>query len=229
MTENGWIKIHRSIWDNPWMYKPYVYDIWSYILCHVNYQPAEVIFEGKRITLNPGQGLFKLREMSVLFKIPLTSLHRIINLLKNETQIETQTSPRNTVITVVNWQKYQMIGTQSGTQVEHKRNTSGTQVEHLPIIKELKKNKKNKNIYGAYQNVKLTDEEFEKLKTEFPDWQERIENLSEYIDSVGDKYKNHLSTIRRWARKDQKKKPTWNDAQAGYQGALRKLEGLIDE
>ena len=167
--------------------------------------------------------------MSVLFKIPLTSLHRIINLLKNETQIETQTSPRNTVITVVNWQKYQMVGTQNGTQVEHKRNTSGTQTEHLPIIKELKKNKKNKNIYGAYQNVKLTDEEFEKLKTEFPDWQERIENLSEYIDSVGDKYKNHLSTIRRWARKDQKKKPTWNDAQAGYQGALRKLEGLIDE
>jgi len=230
VTENGWIKIHRSIWDNPWMYKPYVYDIWSYILCHVNYQPAEVIFEGKRITLNPGQGLFKLREMSVLFKIPLTSLHRIINLLKNETQIETQTSPRNTVITVVNWQKYQMVGTQNGTQVEHKRNTSGTQTEHLPIIKECKKNKKNKNIYGTYQNVLLSDDEMQKLQSEFPiDWNDRIERLSEYIASTGKKYKDFLATIRSWARNEQKKKPTWNDAQAGYQGALRKLEGLIDE
>ena len=142
---NGWIKIHRSIWDNPWMYKPYVYVIWSYILCHVNYQPTEVIFEGKRITLNPGQGLFKLREIAALFKVSPTSLHRIINLLKNETQIETQTSPRNTIITVVNWQKYQTSETQNGTQVEHKWNTSGTQTEHLPIIKEIEEVKKERN------------------------------------------------------------------------------------
>lgn len=142
---NGWIKIHRSIWDNPWMYKPYVYVIWSYILCHVNYQPTEVIFEGKRITLNPGQGLFKLREIAALFKVSPTSLHRIINLLKNETQIETQTSPRNTIITVVNWQKYQTSETQNGIQVEHKWNTSGTQTEHLPIIKEIEEVKKERN------------------------------------------------------------------------------------
>jgi ferredoxin len=62
-----------------------------------------------------------------------------------------------------------------------------------------------KKIYGEYQNVKLTDEELEKLKAEFPDWNERIERLSEYIDSKGDKYKNHLSTIRSWARRDKEK------------------------
>lgn len=229
MSDCGWIKIHRSIWDNPWMYKPYVYLIWSYILCHVNYQPAEVIFEGKRITLKSGQGLFKLREMAVLFKIPLTSLHRIINLLKNETQIETQTSPRNTIITVLNWEKYQTVGTQNGTQVEHKRNTSGTQTEHLPIIKELKKNKKDKKIYGEYQNVKLTDEELAKLKAEFPDWKERIERLSEYIDSRGDKYKNHLSTIRSWARRDKQNGTNMDRQSAGKEPGVEVYERVIRE
>ena len=62
--------------------------------------------------------------------------------------------------------------------------------------------KKPKHKYGEYKNVLLTDDELEKLKTEFPqDWQERIESLSGYLASTGKKYKNHLATIRVWARK----------------------------
>ena len=59
-----------------------------------------------------------------------------------------------------------------------------------------------KHKHGEYQNVLLTDDELEKLKTEFTDWAERIERLSEYIESKGAKYKSHLATIRSWARKD---------------------------
>lgn len=63
-----------------------------------------------------------------------------------------------------------------------------------------------KHKYGEYKNVLLTDEEYEKLKDEFPnDYEERIERLSSYIASKGAKYKNHLATIRNWARKDREK------------------------
>ena len=60
--------------------------------------------------------------------------------------------------------------------------------------------------YGTYNNVLLSDEDLEKLKTEFSDWEQRIERLSEYIASAGKSYKNHLATIRSWARKDKDKK-----------------------
>ena len=67
--------------------------------------------------------------------------------------------------------------------------------------KELKREPRHK--YGEYQNVLLSDSDMEKLKTEFPtDWEERIENLSSYMESHGKTYKNHLATIRNWARKD---------------------------
>ena len=60
--------------------------------------------------------------------------------------------------------------------------------------------------YGAYKNVLLSDEDYTKLQSEFPrDWSERIERLSEYIASTGKSYKNHLATIRSWARKDKPK------------------------
>ncbi len=63
--------------------------------------------------------------------------------------------------------------------------------------------------YGEYKNVLLSDEDFTKLKSEFPtDYQDRIERLSNYMASTGKSYKNHLATIRNWARKD---KPTTNE------------------
>lgn len=69
--------------------------------------------------------------------------------------------------------------------------------------------------HGLYSNVLFTDEEFEKLKAEFPtDYQERIDRLSEYIESKGAKYKNHLATIRAWSRRD-KAKPTQEPQQQG--------------
>ena len=83
------------------------------------------------------------------------------------------------------------------------------------VDKEVKKPTRRK--YGEYNNVLLTDEDMEKLKTEFPDWQERIERLSSYIASTGKRYKNHLATIRNWAKNDKPKQgrsevvPDWID------------------
>ena len=60
--------------------------------------------------------------------------------------------------------------------------------------------------YGEYQNVMLSDTDFDKLKSEFPvDYQQRIDRLSEYMASTGKTYKNHLATIRNWAKRDTEK------------------------
>ena len=73
-----------------------------------------------------------------------------------------------------------------------------------------KKTKPVKHKYGEYNNVLLTDDELQKLKSEYSDYAERIENLSYYIASTGKVYKSHYATIRNWARKDAQnpKKPS---------------------
>jgi predicted phage replisome organizer len=66
-----------------------------------------------------------------------------------------------------------------------------------------KKEKPVRHKYGEYNNVLLSDEDMNKLQAEFPtDYEERIERLSSYMASTGKSYKNHLATIRNWARKD---------------------------
>ena len=91
-------------------------------------------------------------------------------------------------------------------------------------------NKPVKHKHGEYQNVLLTDEELDKLKSEYPDYSERIENLSNYIASTGKTYKSHYATIRNWARKEQKPKgnKVANDLTASYE-MIAKWAGEDDE
>ena len=99
------------------------------------------------------------------------------------------------------------------------------------IKEKYKKEKPVKHKHGQYKNVLLSDDELQKLQTEFPiDWQKRIENVSEYCASHGKTYKDYLATIRNWARRD-KQKPVpirKNDARAGYAKAMQLL-GLTEE
>lgn len=63
--------------------------------------------------------------------------------------------------------------------------------------------KPTRHKYGMYNNVLLTDDEYAKLQSEFPhDYTDRIDRLSEYLESTGKKYKSHIATIRAWARRE---------------------------
>jgi hypothetical protein len=94
-------------------------------------------------------------------------------------------------------------------------------------IEEAAPPKSPRHKYGMYENVLFTDEEYQKLKEEFPhDHTDRIERLSEYIASTGKKYKSHLATIRSWARKDMETKP--NDKPKGGSSFLDLVESEYD-
>ena len=93
----------------------------------------------------------------------------------------------------------QLSTKQSNTDGESKKGANTDEYTPAPA----KAAPEKKGTYGRYANVKLTDVDLSKLKTEFPaDWQERIDRLSTYMDSTGKSYKNHLATIRNWARRD---------------------------
>lgn len=93
-------------------------------------------------------------------------------------------------------------GTADGTRYKNVKNVKNVKKREREIYKE----KESRHKYGEYENVLLTDKDHEKLIKEFPlDYQERIERLSEYMASTGKTYKNHLATIRSWARKDKGK------------------------
>lgn len=121
---------------------------------------------------------------------------------------------------------------QMDTQVRLGKDRLGKDSKEIKDVTPSKKSKAKpiRHKYGEYKNVLLSDEQMEKLKTEFPnDYQERIERLSEYCESSGKTYKNYLATIRSWARKE---KSESKNASSGHKrtGRREKLpEWAIDQ
>ena len=67
-------------------------------------------------------------------------------------------------------------------------------------LREEEEPQKQKHKYGEYKHILLTDEELEKLNTEFgeEETQRAITYLDEYIEMKGAKYKSHYMAMRKW-------------------------------
>lgn len=94
-------------------------------------------------------------------------------------------------------QKTQMVSEESGRFLENPDKAN-----------RIEKNRKEKNnikklSYGEYKNVKLTDEEYRKLATEFGEQktEQAIAFLDAYIAEKGYKSKSHYLAMRRWVYK----------------------------
>ena len=100
----------------------------------------------------------------------------------------------------------------------------------LPVGKEEKKRVigKKESIYIPleFKNVKITKEEYDTLLEKFGEkgTKDRIENLSLYMASKGDKYKSHYATILSWARRDEKGGQGGTTRQQPQQGRRNPIE-----
>jgi hypothetical protein len=89
--------------------------------------------------------------------------------------------------------------------------------------------KPTRHKFGLYENVLLSDEDYQKLQEEFPgDYTERIERLSEYIASTGKRYKSHLATIRSWAKADREKKTPAKSGKVSMQPSCKLGSAELD-
>lgn len=104
-----------------------------------------------------------------------------------------------------------LYGTQNGTQIITQDMTQ-SMAQNVNILKTKNKkpetrNKKEiiKEKFGEFENVFLSADEFQKLKSKLGvETESYIERLSSYIASSGKKYKSHYATILSWTQKDTK-------------------------
>lgn len=148
----GWIKIHRKMLKNPVVFKdPDHLAVWMYLLLNATHKKVPVMFEGKKIFLQPGQLITGRKKIAKETGVQESKVTRILNLFKNEHQIEQQATRHGSIISIVEWDKYQKIEQQTEQQVNNKRTTSEQQVN----TNKNDKNKKNeKNYYSLNASEK---------------------------------------------------------------------------
>lgn len=172
----GWIKIHRKILENPIICKDSDYlAVWIYLLLNATHKEIPALFKGKKIILQKGQLITGRKSMSNQLKISESKIYRIINDFKSEQQIEQQTSNQNSLISILNWDKYQQIEQQNEQQMNNERTTSEQRVNT---------NKNDKNVKNDKNNVKKNTKRktFEDIFSE-NHFSEQLENtIKDFID-----------------------------------------------
>lgn len=219
MTENGWIKCYRSILENPVCTKSTAHlAVWIFLCCKVSTKRYKTIFKGEEFFLKPGQLITSRKSISECFSdLNESKVQRILKDLENAHQIEQQTTSKNRLITLINWDKYQKSEQHFEQQVNNKRTTSEQQVNTNKNIKNIENIKNERegaqnvphtlpqenNFLGSFKNVKLTDDEISRLKLKYPNqYLQKIERLSVYLRTSGKKYASHYAVLLQWLAED---------------------------
>ena len=201
---NGYILIHRKLLNWQWYKDSNTLHLFIDLLLDANYEDSKFGFQ----IIKRGQCLTSLKRIHENTGLTFQQIRTSLDKLQKSGEINKQTTNRYSIITINKYDEYQDI---------NKQTTSKQQTDNNIKINIIKNNKNNKEIkekyikrkYGSFENVELTDEEYQKLKDKFKDYENKIENLSSYIASKGAKYKSHYATILHWSRKDNKELPNW--------------------
>jgi hypothetical protein len=138
--ESGYVKIYRSLWEKGYANKSDYVSLWVYLISHSNYCEKEVFINRQIITLKPGQFITGRSKLSKDTGVSETTIERVLKCFENEHQIGQQTFSKFRIITILNWDKYQVSGQENGQQTDSKRTANGQQTDTT------KKDKKDKNI-----------------------------------------------------------------------------------
>lgn len=198
---NGRILIDRQLLTWEWWDDNNVLKLWIYILVRANWQDekwhGQIIPRGSFVT--------SYEQLSKATGLTISQVRTALRKLTSTGEISQKTTNKNQMIVVEKYDFYQDISTIYDNQIANKSQTNDNQIANKSQQmnkdnKNNKNNKENKYIYGEYGNVKLTETEFEKLHTDFPELADTaIKFLDEYIeDKPSYKSKSHYLAIRRW-------------------------------
>lgn len=192
--ENGWIKIHRKILEWEWWDDPKTFRLFMYLLLSANHRDKK--WRGK--VIKKGQVLTGLYSLAKSTKLSVQSVRTSLNKLKSTGEITNESTPNYRIITILNWDKHQIVTNNSTSEQQ-------TTNKRLTTTKNDKNDKKKteKAFFGELGLVKLTEGEHQKLKDILGDrnTQELIFELDTYLGSSGKKYKSHYATILNWAKR----------------------------
>lgn len=163
----GYVKIYRKLWDNPWFCRPAYLAVWMWVLCEAQWQEGNsVVIKGKRIPLKPGQLTCGAKRISKATGVPRGTVERILETFKNEEQISIEPNNKFTLITVKKWGDYQK---DDRTNEELVRNKRGTNEELVRTSEECKKerNKEKDNDYVIEDKPEFGNEDINWLLKEF--------------------------------------------------------------
>jgi len=217
----GWIKLDRQLSEH-WLWKdqPFSYgQAWVDLLLKANHKPAKILIKTKLVEIKRGEQARSEVTLSGDWGWSRGKVRRFLKLLKNDAMIEQKAVQVTSVISICNYDSFQLGGTGDGTVVD---TVGGTVVEQEAVHKQECKNDKNvKNVKNnplaasppadkkpkySPEDLKTAEWIFDRIllinpnnkKPNFDSWANHVRLMRE----VDNKSHSEICEVFNWANKD---------------------------
>ena len=118
----SYVKLNRALRDNPIAGDPHYLAVWTWLLMLAAFKPHNVILNSIPVALKAGELATSVRILADKSGVKKDKVAAILVRLEAEKMIRRKTSNKYTVITLVNWDKFQV----AETPERHKADTNQT-------------------------------------------------------------------------------------------------------
>lgn len=189
----GWIKLHRNFLEWNWFESDNHLRLFLVLLLKANHKTTN----WRKIKLGPGQLITGRKQLSLWSGLSQQSIRTVLNDFLESNFITIKTTNKFSIITIVDWNKYQNsenANQQTNQQTTNKQPTTNQQLTTSKNVKNVK-NVKKKNIVNhnaittLYNNI---------ISTQVPKALVCKKLSQSRIDSIDYLTKNHLEDAKAW-------------------------------
>lgn len=221
---SGWVKLHRSIFDNP-IHSNYKYSwLWVVLLLMASHTDTSFLHGNTLINLKKGQFVTGRKQLATKSGIKEGTVETILNYLETQQQIKQQKTSRYRIITIVNWDRYQ------GTQQEKRQRNDNEITTKRQRNDTIKNDKNEKNDKKRTERKISTIPKFKenkdliikKFQDKYPekDVEKCFNAVIEYCEMTGKRYKNYELVINNWLRDDDRNRYNKNSNTVGIKSKI---------
>ena len=106
----GFVSVHRSLMKKGYYMNSKYVHLWVHLLMRASWKEKEFLFDGRLRHLMPGQFITSRKSLSRATGISQTTIERILQTFEDEEQIGQQKLNKFRIISIVNWDLYQLSG-----------------------------------------------------------------------------------------------------------------------
>ena len=139
MTENGYIKLHRSILSWEWWSDDATFKVFVWMLLNANWEDSRY----KGVDIPKGSLIIGRKIIARECHLTEQNVRTALNHLKSTNEITTKSTNKFTVASIVNWEKYQCFENESTNKLTNKLTSNQPTTNHIKEYKEYKEYKKN--------------------------------------------------------------------------------------
>ena len=194
--QNGWARIHRQIEENPlWLSEPFTRgQAWVDLIIFANHKDSFFYIRGNKVDIKRGQIGWSQITIAKRWKWNRKKVRGFLNMLETGQQITQQKNTLTTVITILNYDKYQSKRTAECP-------TEGQQKDsRVPTYKNVKKVKNVKKREGD-----ITQDFIREIKEDnkyyFLNIDGELEKWQDWKSANGKRFANNQAAFRNWVRK----------------------------